>query len=85
MKKVELQSAYFWTCDDCSSNNFSMPRKMEFGPGEKEEAYRHFHDMDDWEELPKDWECFEMVCVPIKVTCEKCGAEFETMDEERVF
>ncbi len=81
MRSVELQTAYHWHCDDCGAENFAMPVKAEFGPGEREEAYRQYHEMEEFEELPDHWQDFEMVMLPHTVTCSQCATEFRAIDE----
>lgn len=81
MKTVELKTAYHWNCEECGADNFSVGMKAEFGPGEREESFREFHDMASYEELPENWEKFEMVCIPETVTCKECKAKFSAVNE----
>lgn len=81
MRTVELQTAYHWHCDECGEICFSLPWNAEFGPGEREEAYRKFHELDDWQPLPDGWEQFEMVTIPEIVECWNCKTRFTTVDE----
>ena len=80
-KVVELKSAFHWHCDQCGESNFALPQKAEMTDDDAEYAYRRFHDLDDWCELPADWRQFEMVSIPSKVTCSRCEGVFLTMDE----
>lgn len=81
MRTVELKTAYHWNCDECGADNFDLGIKPEFGPGEKEEFFRNIHGLEDFSELPEDWEKFEAVAIPDVVTCCECGEVFATIDE----
>lgn len=81
MKSVELKTAYWWHCEECGSENFSRSIKIELAPGEKEEVYRSFHDLDDYAELPEGWDQFETCHIPDEVCCSFCGAKFATVNE----
>ena len=81
MPAVELQTAYRWCCPSCGEENFALPRKMEFTDDSREDAYRHFHELDEWSPLPDGWEQFEMVHLPDEVTCQHCQGRFTTTDE----
>lgn len=81
MRTVELRTAYHWFCEECSRENFALPQKAEMTEEEREEAFRRFHDLDGFAELPEDWRQFEMVMVPETVTCAECGTEFNAIDE----
>ncbi len=78
---VELKTAYHWHCERCSAENFALPQKAEMTKQDAEEAYRHFHGLEDWEELPLRWDEVELVQIPDTVKCTECGGEFLTMDE----
>lgn len=84
MRRVELRSAYCWYCDDCGELNYEQPQRAELTDEDAEAAYRHFYQLDDYAELPKNWRDFEMVEIPPVVQCVECKAEFEAMDEEGV-
>lgn len=81
MRTVELNTAYHWHCDDCGADNFSLALRVEFPPGEHEQAYRHLNDLDDWADLPEDWDQFELVTIPTTVQCSECGREFATVED----
>lgn len=81
MKTVELKTAYHWHCEECAYENFEMPQKAELNDESREDAFRHFHQLDAWAELPERWDQFEMVCIPDIVICNDCKAEFSTIDE----
>lgn len=81
MKTVELRTAYCWHCDECSELNFSESVLYECSNEEKEDMYRYFHDMDEWDALPEGWQQFQTVCSPETVKCSKCGVEFNAIDE----
>ena len=78
---VELKTAYHWHCENCAAVNFALPEKAELTEAQREEAYREFHEMEEWEELPEGWERFDMVWIPDFVTCSECGETFGTLDE----
>lgn len=81
MKPVELKTAYHWNCEECGADNFAVAIKEEFGPGEREEAFRDYHGLASYEVLPDNWEHFEMVSIPEKVKCKGCQSEFATVHE----
>lgn len=83
MRKVELATAFSWWCDTCSELNFVMPCKAELTDDDAEEAYRAFHMLEDFAELPEGWRDFELVERPKVVKCTGCGSQFETEDESR--
>ena len=81
MRVVELKSAYHWHCDYCGHANFALPQKAELTDADAEEAYRKFHDLDEWSELPEGWRDFELVHLPDTVMCEECQTSYVTVDE----
>lgn len=81
LQTVELKTAYHWLCEECGRDNYSLPMKMEFAPGEKEEYFRKFHRMEAFEELPDEWEMFECVHIPDEVECQACHAVFKAIDQ----
>ena len=83
MPTVELQTAYRWHCDKCSAENFAVPEKAELIDDEREEAYRKYHDVEEWEELPEGWSDFDLVWLPKLVTCKDCGEQFDAINETR--
>lgn len=78
---AELRTAYHWFCPSCDATNFVLPMKAELTDDEREECFRSFNELDEWEELPDDWRNFEMVWSPDAVTCSVCHKEFATRDE----
>jgi ribosomal protein L44E len=78
---VTVKTAYSWLCDKCGKDQFEKPIKVEFGPGEKEEAFRKIHDLEDYQELPDGWATFELCCIPGRVKCKDCNTEYSTEDE----
>ncbi len=80
MKTVELQTAFHWYCEECSYENFALPQKAELNDEAREAAFRQFHQLDEWAELPEQWAQFEIVCVPDIVICNDCKTEFNTVD-----
>jgi Zn finger protein HypA/HybF involved in hydrogenase expression len=82
MQTVELKTANFWNCEECGRKHYADGIKQEFvDDADREETFRRFHDMDDYEELPEHWREFEVVAIPKVVKCENCGIEFSTEDE----
>lgn len=81
MKIVELKTAYHWHCEDCGADNFALPQKAEMTGEDREEAFRRFHGLDQYAELPDRWQDFELVMIPDFVECSRCGSEFSTDDE----
>lgn len=81
MQRVELRTAYVWNCEKCSAENWARARLAEMTDADREWAYREFHDLEEWAELPENWRDFEMVQVPETVTCAVCHTEFLAIDE----
>lgn len=79
---AELKTAFHWWCDDCGEPNFALPRKAELTDKHAEEAYRKYHLLDDWAELPENWREFEIVQIPATVTCKNCGEVFRAIEEQ---
>lgn len=78
MAKASLHSAYVWDCDNCGKENFARAVSSDLDDDEREEAYRHFNDLEPWAELPEHWRDFEIVTYPMKVTCHNCGTAYDT-------
>lgn len=81
VKTVELKTAYCWTCEDCSEVNFALPQKAELTDDDAAEAYRSFHGLEEWADLPDGWRQFELVWIPPVVECKVCGMRFATEAE----
>lgn len=81
MQTVELKTAYWWHCEECAAENFTMPMKAEMTDSDAEELFRESHSLHEWESLPDNYRDFEMVCIPDEVTCSECGTNFATKDE----
>jgi hypothetical protein len=79
--KARLLTAYVWDCDDCGAENFERSIIAELHDDEREEMYRHFHELDEWAELPEHWREFQMVTRPDSVTCCECGMVFDATDD----
>jgi hypothetical protein len=47
-------------------------------------AYRAFHCLGDFMELPDGWEEFDFVSMPATVKCKECSAEFKPKYDEPV-
>ena len=84
MQRVELKTAYHWICEECCEDNFALPQKAELTDEAREDAFRQINDLQEWDELPEGWQCFDLVCIPNIVTCKKCGEKFTTVDERFV-
>jgi len=80
-RRVELKTAYHWHCEECGRENFDLPSKAEMTDEDREDAFRKFHELDEWVQLPEGWKQFEMVWIPDYVTCVHCGETFGTVDE----
>ena len=81
MDTVELQTCYWWYCNNCATKNYCDPIAPEFIDNEQEDAYRVINGLEDWQELPEGWENFEMICIPETVICTQCKTEFLTSEE----
>lgn len=73
VKTVVLRTAYAFDCEDCGRENFGRSLALECSP-EEEEELRLNHGIDPWD--TGNW-----VQRPDKVTCQFCGAEFETEED----
>lgn len=84
-RTVELKNAFWWYCDDCSSKNFDHAVDAEFNDDdEREEVFRAFNDLEEWEDLPDNWRDFELMSSPRFVTCQSCSARFSTEDSRGI-
>lgn len=81
MNKVVLKTAYYWICEECGRDNYDRPVLAEIVPEDKEMVFRQWNCLALDDELPEDWENFQLVAIPRKVTCEHCGREYETEDD----
>ena len=66
-RQAELRLAYSWDCDECGAENFERSIVYELSPEEKAEL----------EEMDEVAETGNWISHPERVTCKKCGAEFE--------
>lgn len=71
-RKVEIWTAYQWTCDECGQDNFERAVMCELTPFDREMMAEE-NDLE-----PEDFEG-EMVSYPNHVTCQHCKAEFDTV------
>lgn len=78
MQTITLKTAYTWQCPICFRTHYAQPVKPRLSEEEREEAFRHYHDLEPWSELPEGWEQFEVVAVPKVVKCTHCQRPFET-------
>lgn len=81
MRSVELKTAYHWHCEYCGHANFALPQKAELTEEDAELAYRKFHELDQWAELPEGWRQFELIQIPDTVMCEECLNSYVAIDE----
>lgn len=79
--KARLLTAYVWDCDSCGAENFERSAVAELCDEDREEMFRHFHELDQWAELPEHWRDFQIVTRPDAVKCCECGVEFTTEDD----
>lgn len=84
MTSVRLMQAYYWQCEDCGQDNYDRGVLAEFGPGEKEQAFREFHDLGPEEPLPENWDQFQLVTIPDEVECGSCHRRWTTVDDRFV-
>jgi hypothetical protein len=73
-KPVKLLEARLWHCPNCGHGNVNVIEDADLDDETAEEAYRSFHSMEPWQELPTDWRDFKMICIPLVVECGKCAA-----------
>lgn len=73
---IELRTAYYWDCPNCKNGNFVLPEIANVSPEEKEESFRHFHQIEQGFPLPEGWEDFALVYIPNMCKCSLCGKEF---------
>ena len=76
MKKVELHCAYEWTCDECGRSSFVRAITVEMTPEDIRDMIAEYGG--DGEE----WQTGNWMTRPREVTCEHCGATFETEEWE---
>ena len=84
MKTVELKTAYHWNCEECGADNFDLGQKVEMTEEQREQCFREYESLEIWEELPEDWQLFELAEISTTVKCKDCGTEFLTMDERLI-
>ena len=86
MDAIELKLAFWWFCENCSEENFVKSQVTELTDEQREEAYRGMHELGEWEELPEQlpeqWDQFQMTTTPEIVTCVNCKTQFHARDEE---
>ncbi len=75
-RKAELHCAYEWTCDECGRNNFASAITVEMTPG----VIAGMIGEHGGEE--GNWHTGHWMTHPEEVTCQHCGATFETEDWE---
>ena len=76
MKQVDLDCAYVWDCDECGVENFVRAVVVEFTPDEVATQ------MEEYGGEEEDWQTGEWMTRPEQVTCGKCGATFETVQDQ---
>lgn len=81
MESVELRTAFHWFCEECASENFSLPQKAELTDDDAEQAFRLMHCLEDWQPLPENWRDFELSSLPRVVTCSACQTKYRTAIE----
>lgn len=69
-KRVELNPAYVWDCDECGLENFTRARRFEASPEELQEM-RDEHGVEAWDEG-------EFLVAPRAVKCGHCGTTYDT-------
>lgn len=79
-RQAELLTAFCWYCDECGALNFCEPQRAELNEEQREEAYRHFHSMEPYAELPEGWQDFDLVESPESVECDECGTDFDVVN-----
>lgn len=81
---IILKSAFSWECPKCKYKNFEELQRVNLTIDEREEIYRDLNDLEDWQELPDNWESEGIVAYPTDVSCQKCSTEYnlEPMDEQ---
>lgn len=77
-----LRPAFVWTCDACGRENFVHVTIPEYGPGEKEAAFREMEQLEAWQELPDNWDQFQTYCCPERVECPCCHKHYAAVDAE---
>jgi hypothetical protein len=80
MNQVELLPAYKWLCPLCGQWRYVDPILAEFGPGEREKAFRQQERLEPHEALPDGWELCQWHQIPERVFC--CGVTYSTKDDE---
>lgn len=76
--KVEMRPAYQWICDECGREQFESCQIAEWSDEDRIQYAREIGLIDEWcESLPEDL-AGDFITYPSTVTCEGCGASFET-------
>lgn len=77
--KAEMRPAYEWTCDECGRNQFESCIVAEMSPEERLEMAHDLGLCNELAEIIPDLLQGDFVTYPDSVTCNACGANFETI------
>lgn len=77
--KVEMRTAYEWTCEECGRNHFHSAMVADFTEEDRLETAKRLGLVEEFaSEVPEDMQG-DFVTYPESVTCPDCGSEFETV------
>lgn len=79
VNKVEMRPAYEWTCEECGRNSFESAMVAEWSPEERVEQARHMGLIGEFDTVIPEELTGDFVTHPDEVTCQHCGATFETV------
>jgi hypothetical protein len=78
--KVEMRHAYQWTCESCGCDQFETAMVAEFNEEDRLETAKRCGLIEEFAtEVPEELQG-DFVTHPERVTCNNCGASFETKD-----
>lgn len=73
---VDVREAYCWNCPACGQLNFGELEVNKCTMDERESVLRRELELEDWQELPPNWEDEMIASSPDTVICQKCNGAF---------
>jgi predicted nucleic-acid-binding Zn-ribbon protein len=73
--EVELETAFGWNCPGCKTRNYVEGVFVEFSEEDREEI------IEEYGEIPADFQNGMIITKPEDVTCRKCGIEFDVKED----
>lgn len=73
--KLEVFEAYGFICPVCGGESYGKPEAREFSRERSEAIYRALNQLDDWEEVPEQFDLSELITfLPETFICMHCGS-----------